>query len=139
MGSDRPIIEEDLWEPAPENQAATFCKAVEKAWNNELKTKSPSIGRAFFNSNRHWILQLIVYQCSMFVLQFSVPIVMGYFIDWFSDPENNELPKILNFDADGYIWAALLSFLSFLCAFQQYPFYQYQRVKGSNFLKLFYS
>ena len=138
LGSSRPITEEDLWKPAPENQAATFCKAVEKAWNNELKTKSPSIGRAFFNANKHWILQIIVYQCSMFLLQFSVPIVMGYFIDWFSDPQNDELPKIVNFDVDGYIWAALFSFLSFLCAFQHYPFYQYQQVKGSNSLKLFY-
>ena len=133
LGSRRPIIEEDLWEPTPENKAATICEQIEKTWNDQLKRKSPSFGLALFHANKNCIGQLMIYQCLIVLLQFSVPIVMGYFIDWFSDPQSDELPKIMTFDVDGYIWAALLSFLSFLCAFQHYPFFQYQRVKGGYF------
>lgn len=44
LGSSRPLVEEDLWEPTPNNQATVVSERTEKAWNEQLSKQSPSQG-----------------------------------------------------------------------------------------------
>ena len=130
LGSTQPLSEEDLWEPTPSNKSAAISESVEKAWDKQLETKTPSFTKALINGNKHWIWQLSICQFIQLFTEFSAPIVMGYFIDWFSDPQNENLPKILNVDADGYIWALLFSIVSFLDVFTRAPIFYLRQIKG---------
>ena len=44
LGSSRPLVEEDLWEPTPNNRATVVCERTEETWNQQLSKKSPSQG-----------------------------------------------------------------------------------------------
>ena len=111
LGSSRPLVEEDLWEPTPNNRAALICQPAEKTWKEQLKKKSPSFAWALITANKHWILQQVILQCLLVGMRILMPIMLGYFIDWFSDPNSDELPKIMNPDVDGYLWATFYSIL----------------------------
>ena len=113
LGSSRPLVEEDLWEPTLNNRAALICLPAEKTWKDQLKKKSPSFAWALITANNHWILQHVVLQCILVGMRILMPILLGYFIDWFSDPNSDELPKIMNPDVDGYLWATFYSILRF--------------------------
>ena len=44
LGSTRPLVEEDLWEPTPNNRAKIVCERTEKTWTEQLSKQSPSQG-----------------------------------------------------------------------------------------------
>ena len=48
LGSSRPLVEEDLWEPTPNNKATVICEPVKKSWNSQLQKESPSYGIPLF-------------------------------------------------------------------------------------------
>ena len=50
LGSSRPLVEEDLWEPTPNNRATVVCERTEKAWKEQLSKQSPSQGSPVFDT-----------------------------------------------------------------------------------------
>ena len=44
LGSSRPLVEEDLWEPTLNNRATVVSERTEKVWNEQLSKQSPSQG-----------------------------------------------------------------------------------------------
>ena len=69
----------------------------------------------------------------MLTARLSLPIVLGIFIDWFSDPLSETIPKLINPDVDGYIWAALFSAISFIYGLTMAPTFHLQMVQGRGF------
>ena len=86
------------------------------------------------SANKQWIWQQIILQSLMLTARLSLPIVLGIFIDWFSDPLSETIPKLINPDVDGYIWAALFSAISFIYGLTMAPTFHLQMVQGRGYL-----
>ena len=71
----------------------------------------------------------------MLTARLSLPIVMGIFIDWFSDPLSQTIPKLINPEVDGYIWAALFSSISFIYGLTMAPAFHLQMVQGRGYIE----
>ena len=85
------------------------------------------------SANKHWIYQQIILQLLTLAARLALPITLGYFIDWFSDPFSETIPKLLNPEADGYIWAALFSLMSFAYGLTMSPNFHLQMVQGIGY------
>ena len=114
LGASRPLVEEDLHEPSEPDRALTVCPRLEAAWENELRKADPSFGRAIWQANRLWACFHLSFQVFLLLIRLSLPILLGYFIDWFGDKDS--VPLIYDRDLDGYIWAALYAALNLIYA-----------------------
>ena len=111
------------------------------------------------SANKHWLLQQFFLQHFLLTCRLALPIVLGYFIDWFSDPLrkvfklmltsdwliapsamvslethlSEDLPKIMIPEVDGYIWAGLFSFISFAFGMTMSPHFHLQMVQGPGY------
>ena len=105
-------------------------KRFEETWNEELKKKNPSFGRAMIKANWWWIIFHICGQGGIITCRMAQPILLGYFIDWFADPDSEFIPKFVDPETDGYILAALYSFVTFIYACVMSPYFHASMVQG---------
>ena len=129
LGARRPLVEEDLYEPTENNRVRQVAQRLESAWEKESLKKVPSFGRAIFRANSNWLWFHLTVQVALLIIRLSLPILLGYFIDWFGEKES--VPLIYDRDLDGYIWAAMYAALNLLYAFFPASYFHNTMVQGS--------
>lgn len=76
IGNKRPLTEEDLYNPLPDEQTQYYSERLGKEWDKELdklkKKQKPSFAKAFFRA--HWV-RLVINCLYMFI---EVYIIIKY-------------------------------------------------------------
>ena len=85
LGIGNKISEKDIPGIISKREADTLCEKLNKSWTAELKTDSPSLLRAVWNTEKFeiikWaLLSLFAGMCNFFSMTF-----IGILIDWFGD------------------------------------------------------
>ena len=81
-------------------------------------------------ANKSVVLYHAAFQTLLLLFRLALPIVLGYFIDWFGDKES--VPLMYDRDMDGYLWAGIYTFLTLCYGFFPASYFHTTMVQGNT-------
>ncbi|CAO1316194.1 unnamed protein product [Diamesa serratosioi] len=114
MGTSRSITEEDIYENLDEHKYDPLVEKFSVLWEEELKTKDPSVLRMFMKAYGFMTIGLgLLFSVIETVNRCAQPLFLGGLISYFVDDNKDDNKNMAYFYASGIVLSSLIAAITF--------------------------